>query len=84
VISAREGLRRQPRFDNHTKQRHASALHHDHPPHGQPLGAERHTHRDLMCQLRNDAREHTVTTNRAETTEIWPRIGTARCVGLSR
>ena len=51
--------------DNHTKQRHASALHHDHPSHGRPLRAERHTHR-------------------AEPTEIWHRIGTARCVGLSR
>jgi hypothetical protein len=70
--------------DNHTKPRHASALHHDHPPHGRPLRAERHTHRDLTCQLRNDVREHTVKTSRAEPTEIWHRIGTARYVGLSR
>lgn len=70
--------------DNHTKQRHASAWQHDHPSHGRPLRAERHKHRDLTCQLRDDVRECTVKTSRAEPTEIWHRIGTARCVGLSR
>ena len=49
--------------DNHTKQRHASALHHDRPPHGRPLPAERHTHRDLTRQLRDDVRECTVKTS---------------------